>query len=253
MDWRTEIDGILEGTHPRIGRAVLYGLYALIIISTVSIGVETFPNLPPWLTTTLAVLEVVTVAVFTVEYLLRIAIARRKLRYIFSFWGLVDLLAILPFYLSFGMDLRAVRAVRLFRLFRLLKLVRYTHAAERMQAAFRIVREELIIFGTVALVVLYLCALGIYYCEHEAQPDKYATLFDAIWWAAVTMTTVGYGDIYPITIGGRLFTIAVLLIALGVIAVPTGLVSSALARLRTMEAEAARDGEAAAPASPNRQ
>lgn len=251
MDWRHEIEGILEGDHPRVGRTILFLLYGLIVVSTLSIGVETFPDLPEWLAVTLAVIEVVTVAVFTVEYVLRIAIAPNKLRYIFSFWGIIDLLVILPFYLSFGLDLRALRAIRLFRLFRLLKIVRYTHAADRMKAAFRIVREELVIFGTVAVVTLYLCALGIFYCEHDAQPDKYRTIFDAIWWAAVTMTTVGYGDIYPVTAGGRIFTIMVLLIALGVIAVPTGLVSSALARLRTLEAEAA-SAATKEPVSPNR-
>ena len=252
MDWRAEIHGLLEGEHRRYGRIILYVLYGLIIFSTLSIGIETMPDLPEWVRSALVVAEVVTVAVFTVEYVLRIAIAPNKLRYIFSFWGIVDLLAILPFYLSFGFDLRAVRVLRLLRLFRLLKLVRYTHAADRMQAAFRIVREELIIFGTVALVTLYLCAIGIYYCEHDAQPEKFASVFDGIWWAAVTMTTVGYGDIYPVTAGGRVFTVMVLLIALGVISVPTGLVSSALSRLRSLEAEVAAAPAPQAPASPTR-
>ncbi len=106
-------------------------------------------------------------------------------------------------------------------------------------------REELIIFATVAVFALYLCGIAIYYFEHAAQPKAFASVFDGMWWAAVTLTTVGYGDIYPITAGGRMFTILVLFVALGSIAVPTGLVSSALARLRATEDEAAAEPEQA--------
>jgi voltage-gated potassium channel len=231
-DWRHHVEGALEGHHGRLGRAVVFFIYVLIVISVISIGIETDDHLPAWLATLLTVIEWLTVAVFTVEYILRVAIAPRKLGYILSFWGIIDLVAILPFYLSFGIDLRAVRVVRLFRVFRLLKMARYSGAAERMADAFRAVREELIVFGITAVVTLYICAVCIYSFEHEAQPEKFRTIFDALWWASVTLTTVGYGDRYPITVGGRIFTMLMLFVALGVIAVPTGLVSSAMSRLR---------------------
>jgi voltage-gated potassium channel len=86
--------------------------------------------------------------------------------------------------------------------------------------------------------VLYLSAIGIYHFEHDAQPDKFSSVFDSLWWAVVTLTTVGYGDVFPITPGGRLFTFIVLVMGLGVIAVPSGLLASALSRVRAEEAAA---------------
>ena len=231
----------LDGEHPVLGRGVTLLLYALIGLSTISIGIETLPNLPVWATALLGAGEVITVAVFTVEYVLRIAIAPNRLAYIRSFFGIVDLLAILPFYLSLGIDLRALRAFRLLRLFRLFKVARYHRAIRRLARAIHMVREELVVFATVALFTLYLCGIGIYYCEHAAQPKVFASVVDGMWWAAVTLSTVGYGDVYPITAGGRMFTVLVLFIALGAIAVPTGLISAALTRLHAMEEEATAD------------
>lgn len=233
--WKANVEAALEGTHPRLGHSVVWLLQALIIISVLSVGIDTVPGLPDWVHTVLWVEEPIIVAVFTVEYLLRIAIAPHPFAYMRSFWGVVDLLAILPFYLAPGLDLRSARALRLLRLFRLLKLARYSHAAERISNALKLVGEELVVFGFVALIVLYVCAAGIYYFEHDAQPKAFASVFHAMWWAAVTLTTVGYGDVYPITAGGRIFTVFVLIIALGVVALPTGLIASALNRVREEE------------------
>ena len=144
----------------------------------------------------------------------------------------MDLLAILPFYLGLGVDLRSIRVVRLLRLFRLLKITRYSEAIQRLGEAFRVVREELILFGSVALVLLYVSAVGIYYFEKEAQPEEFASIFHSLWWAVITLTTVGYGDFAPETVGGRLFTFVILVVGLGVVAVPTGLLASALSQTR---------------------
>lgn len=232
MDWKTQVRAALEGEHPRLGRSVVFVIFGLIIFSVISVGVETLPQLPQSARSALLMVEVGIVAVFTAEYLLRILTAPRKLRYIFSFWGFVDLIAILPFYLGLALDTRSLRAFRILRMFRLLKLVRYSGAADRIAAAFRMVREELVVFSITSFLTLYFCAIGIYYFENEVQPEKFSSVFDSMWWAAVTLTTVGYGDVYPITVGGRIFTVLVLFVALGVIAIPTGLVSSALARVR---------------------
>lgn len=86
-----------------------------------------------------------------------------------------------------------------------------------------------------ALIFLYLSAVGIYFFEHEAQPQRFASVFDGLWWAAVTLSTVGYGDVYPVTLGGRFFTVCVLLLGMGIVAVPTGLFASALSRVRQGE------------------
>ena len=151
---------------------------------------------------------------------------------------MLDLVSILPFYLVAGVDLRAVRTFRLLRLLRILKLARYSDAIRRLRRAVGIVREELILFLNVALILIFLSAVGIYYFEHDRQPEHFASVFHSLWWAIVTLTTVGYGDTFPITTGGRVFTFFVLFLGLGIVAVPTGLFASALAKAREEEEDA---------------
>lgn len=210
-------------------------IQALIVLSLVSFAMETLPDLSDRTRRLLSVFEVVTVVIFSIEYLTRLALSRPRRAYAFSFFGIVDLLSILPFYLALGLDLRSLRALRLLRLFRILKLARYGTAAKRFQKAFLIAREELILFGAAALIVLYLTAVGIYYCEHEAQPEAFSSIFACMWWAVTTFTTVGYGDIYPVTTGGRIFTSFILVVGLAIVAVPTGLLASALSQARESE------------------
>jgi voltage-gated potassium channel len=162
-----------------------------------------------------------------------LAYAPGRLRFVVSPAGIVDLLAILPFYLSLGIDLRSVRVLRLFRLIRILKLARYNAAIARFKTAFHLIQDELVLFMAMAGVLLYLAAVGIYLFENDAQPDKFPSIFESLWWAVVTLTTVGYGDAYPITVGGRIFTFFVLVIGLGIVALPTGLISSALSQVRS--------------------
>ncbi|MEX2577843.1 MAG: ion transporter [Verrucomicrobiales bacterium] len=212
-----------------------YAIQALIFLSLAAFAIETLPRLSPEWLRYLRIFEVVTVAIFTVEYVMRLFFCRPRLSYAFSFFGAVDLIAILPFYLSTGIDLRSVRAFRLLRLFRLLKLARYSAAMQRFHRAFLIAREELVLFGAVALIVLYLSSVGIYYFERDAQPESFGSVFHALWWSVTTLTTVGYGDMYPITLGGRVLTFFVLIVGLGIVAVPTGLFASALARAREIE------------------
>lgn len=236
MSARQKINDVLSGQNPNWGHGVEYVQLTLIVVSVVSIGVETLPGLPDWLVSTLAVADLAIVLIFTAEYALRIYSAPDRRRYIFSFYGLVDFLAIAPFYAGLlltgiGLDLRAVRALRLLRLFQLLKMTRYTHAVERLGQAFLSVREEVLVFLGTSVAVLYVCALIVFYCEHDAQPEAFASVLDAMWWAAITLTTVGYGDIYPITPLGKFFTVLMLFVALGIIAVPTGLVASALTHI----------------------
>ena len=137
--------------------------------------------------------------------------------------------------LSLGIDLRSIRAFRFLRLLRIWKLARYSSALRRFHRAIKIAKEELVLFFCLTLVLLYLAAMGIYYFENEAQPDAFASVFHSLWWAVCTLTTVGYGDVYPITVGGRLFTFAILVIGLGIIALPSGIVASALSKAREME------------------
>jgi voltage-gated potassium channel len=225
------------GVRPIERRVPLLDLFiqGLIVLTLVASAVETLPDLPSSAQAALHGFDVFSVAVFTVEYLVRISLAKPRRRYAFSFFGIIDLLAILPFYIGLGVDTRAIRAFRLLRLLRLLKLARYSAAIQRFYTALSIAKEELVVYLSATLVLLYLSALGIYYFEHEAQPDKFRSVFDALWWAVATFTTVGYGDVYPITVGGRLFTFFVLLIGLGIVSVPTGIIAAALAKARQLE------------------
>lgn len=207
----------------------------LIILSLITYAIETLPNLSPILRTVLGILETITILIFTVEYLLRLILGKPRWSYARSFFGIIDLVAIAPFYLAIGMDLRSIRTFHLFRVLRVLKLARYSAAIRRFKSAFNIAKEELILFGIASLIVLYLSSVGIYFFEYPAQPDKYSSVFHCAWWAIATLTTVGYGDIYPITMGGRIFTFFVLAVGVGVVAVPSGLIASALARVRDEE------------------
>ncbi|MBK9245432.1 MAG: ion transporter [Burkholderiales bacterium] len=223
------------GHHVSLGRWEL-PIELLVVANLIALAFETLPDLSPFWRQALWSFEVFCAAVYTFEYAVRLHLARPRLKYATSFYGIIDLLAILPFYLMVAFNLQAVRAFRLLRLLRLFKLVRYTKAVQRFRRAFAIARDDLVLFGVSAMIVLYLAAIGIYHFEHEVQPERYASVFDSLWWAVATLTTVGYGDIYPVTPGGRLFTFFVLMLGLGFVAVPSGLIASALSRVRAEEA-----------------
>ncbi len=210
----------------------------LIVYSVVCFSIETLPDLSDETRRFLSLSEYVVTGIFTVEYLYRIYAAKRRLKFIFSFYGLIDLIAILPFYLAFAVDLQSLRIVRLLRVLRVLKLARYNRAFNRFVEALIMSKEELVIFTLASIFMLYLAAVGIYHFEHAAQPDVFRSIFDCMWWAVATLTTVGYGDIYPITVGGRVFTFLVLMLGLGMIAVPTGIVASSLAAVKKRESKA---------------
>jgi voltage-gated potassium channel len=211
-------------------RAFNLVLLALIFISVISFSIETLPNTSEETRRWLFLFEATIVGIFTIEYIFRIVTAERPLKFIFSFYGLIDLLAILPFYLATSLDLRSLRLLRLLRILTLFKLVRYNKAITRFVSAINESKSELFVFSFASAIVLYLSAVGIYHFEHAAQPEVFKSLFDSLWWAVATLTTVGYGDIYPITVGGKIFTFFVLLIGLGLVAVPTGIIASALSR-----------------------
>lgn len=231
------LKSIIERRETKAGLAFDITIQLLIVISMASFSIETMPNLEESTIKILTTIEAVCVILFTIEYLARIIVADNKLKFIFSFFGIIDLVAILPFYLSTGIDLRSIRAFRFLRLFRILKLARYSKAIVRLKNAFVIAREEFILFFIMTALLLYLASIGIYYFENEAQPDVFTSVFTSMWWAVSTLTTVGYGDIYPVTVGGRIFTFFILIIGLGFVSVPAGLISSALSRAREMEKE----------------
>jgi len=219
---------IIEGTDTKAGRAFDLSIQILIVYSLITYSISTLPGLGETSQQFLHISQLVVVAVFTVEYLLRILVADSKLKYIFSFYGIIDLIAILPFYITFTVDLRAIRIVRLLRVFRIFKMARYIRAVERFGIAFKSIKEELLVFFGATFFLIYLSAVGIYNFEHDVQPEAFKSIFHSLWWAVATLTTVGYGDIIPITLGGKIFTFFILMIGLSIIAVPAGLLAVAL-------------------------
>ena len=213
----------------KIGKRFDIFIQTLIVLSIISFSIETLPELDSSVLEILDLFELITVILFTIELILRLFLTSPP-KYLFSFYGLIDLLAILPFYLSTGFDLRTVRVFRLFRLFRIFKLFKYGRAIDRLVEAFSEIKKELIIFLIGTIFFIYLSSIGIYYFESQAQPELFKSVFHSMWWAVTTLTTVGYGDMYPVTIGGKLFTTLIVFIGMGMVAVPTGLFASAVSK-----------------------
>ena len=116
---------------------------------------------------------------------------------------------------------------------------RYSKAIQRFHSAFLLSKEQIALFFSITTILLFIGAVGIYYFERDAQPDKFVSIFHSLWWSVITLTTVGYGDIYPVTIGGRFFTIVVLMVGIGIVAVPAAIVTAALSQAQNFEREEA--------------
>ena len=179
------------------------------------------------------ILDIGFLTLFTVEYLLRIWGAPKKRAFIFSFFGIVDLLAILPAMLFLLPHFRMLRILRFLRIFRILKVTRFILAVDRLTTALNDVKTELFALVILSLMFVYLAACGIHYFEKDTQPEAFGSIFSSMWWAIVTLTTIGYGDVYPITVGGRVFAALVAFVGVGIIAIPAGLLASVLTEART--------------------
>lgn len=212
-------------------------LIVLISLSAISIILESVPAYQRFFEEDLYWFEILTITLFTIEYLARVWAAPDsdnapdrgdwsiRLRYIFTPMALIDLLAILPFYLAFffPFDLRFLRVVRLFRVF---KLTRYSSA---MTALLGVLREESSSFAAALFVLgvlLILASSGIYLIEHDIQPEAFGSIPAAMWWAMATLTTVGYGDVTPVTPLGKLFGSCITIIGVAMVAIPAGILAS---------------------------
>lgn len=213
-------------------------IMALIFLSILSIVLESFQSIHDRFGFVFSVFEVISVSVFSVEYLLRIWTAdllypsakHPRLKYVFSLMALVDLAAILPFFLPFiSVDLRFLRMARLFRLFRLLrvfKLGRYVDALITVTTVIKKSSSQLIVSVALCLFVMLFSAIVMYTVENPVQPEQFPNVIASLWWAICTLTTVGYGDIYPVTDVGRFFASIISLVGIGIIAIPTGIIAA---------------------------
>lgn len=221
-------------------------ILTLIVFSVLSVFICTF-TIPDWLFRILIRIEFVSIIIFTVEYALRIWTAnllypeinpvRARIRYITSPMAIIDLISILPFLVPVlhTYNLVGVRVFRLVRLLRIFKLNRYSDALAAIGDVFRRKAQQMIASVFFVLMVLVLASLLIYYAEHDAQPDQFTNAFSGLWWAVATLTTVGYGDLYPITPLGRFLGAIIALLGIGVVAVPTSILSAGF--METLEKE----------------
>ena len=222
---KNRIKNIIESQDSRLGYLFDMFIQFLIILSIIAFSIETIPDLSKKTIYILNLFELSAIIFFSLEYLLRFYVSDKKISYILSFYGMVDLVAILPFYISSGIDLRSIRSVRLLRL---VKLFRFNKSLILLKKAFIKIKNELSLFMFITLILIFISSAGIYMFENAAQPDDFKSIFHCMWWAICTLTTVGYGDVYPITTGGKIFTSIISIIGIGVIAIPTGLLASSL-------------------------
>lgn len=216
-------------------------IYFLIVINIVSLILASYEETYLAYQSIFDYIESFSIVIFTIEYLLRIWTAnlhreykgntawKKRLYFMTSWLGIIDLLAILPFYLPlfFVFDLRVLRILRLLRLLRVFKLIRYSKALRIISSVLKETRAELGITIFVTFILLILSSTLMYYIEHDAQPEQFASIAHSFWWAVATLTTVGYGDVYPVTMLGKILSAIIALIGIGFVALPTGIISSA--------------------------
>lgn len=222
--------------HTLISKLVNGTIIITILSTVIAIMLGSDPNINRQYHSSLQHIEVFSASLFIIEYIARLYVApldpryiglnnwRARLRYALSFFAIIDFIAIVPFLLSFFyFDFRILRLLRLLRIF---KLTRYNSA---MNTLFTVIKQEMNSFISVIFVlsvVLIIAATGIYYCEHNAQPQHFGSILESMWWAIVTLTTVGYGDVYPITPLGKLFSAIIMIVGIGLIALPAGILAS---------------------------
>lgn len=251
-----------------IGSAIM----ALIILSIIAVILESDANLSLSYHNIFLYFEVIAVAVFTLEYLSRMYTAtlaypdhkgfRAVLQYMTSPMAIIDFLAIVPFYIELGiliyttyfldgesstgmLDLRFIRVLRLMRLLRIFKLNRYNSSMQMIGDVIKEEKEKLFITIFITGILLVLSSAIIFTVEHDQQPEQFPNIYSSMWWAIATLTTVGYGDVYPVTPMGKMLAGVIALLGIGLVALPTGILSGSFvaAIKKKKEEEAAERNE----------
>lgn len=234
---------IFSGEPPtRMHEVVSKVLLAAILLSVAAIVVESEPGISQEVRQILALADTVFLTVFTVEYVLRVWSCVGDPEYAHPVWGrlrymmrpmmIIDLLAIAPMILvGLGVDLRSLRMFRLVRLFRVLKLSRYITAIERLGRVFQRQRGQLLLTVGVVVFLLLLSSTLMYEVEHHAQPEAFSSISATMWWSVASLTTVGYGDIYPITPLGKILAGIAAILGVGLVALPAGILASGFSEI----------------------
>jgi voltage-gated potassium channel len=229
--------------HPELGntkwdRLINIFIIVLIVLNVVAVMLETIPEIYEPNKEFFHLFDVASVVIFTIEYVLRVWSANHEQRFRHSMWGrirymltpgaIIDLLAILPFYIYglVGFDLRVLRILRLMRFLRLFRLTAYMKATRLVINVFKATRNELLLSLVLALFLVVISSSLVYFAEHPAQPDKFSSIPATLWWSVVTLTTVGYGDMIPITLWGKIFTGVILMAGVALFALPAGIITA---------------------------
>ena len=232
---------IVEGAQPGDRASEIFDIFiiSLICLNVVALIVETVEEVHQVSPQAFRIFEIISVVIFTVEYLLRVWSCTTDEKYGHPVWGrlrfavspvaFIDSLAILPFYIALfvslsPLDLRFLRAVRL--LARIARLSRYSSGIHTLARVIRAKSAELLTVIGFLLIMLLMASSLMFFAENEAQPDKFANIPQAMWWSIITLTTVGYGDVFPITAGGRLLAGVIAILGIGLFALPAGILGS---------------------------
>lgn len=239
--FRRYVYNVLEVSEDKKGASWYFdiALTALIALNTIAIILQSVKSLDRQYNDIFETFELFSTLFFSIEYALRIWATVEndsykdpltgRLRFALTPLAIIDLLAILPFYLTLlTVDLRFMRIIRLFRLFRLFKVVRYVSAINVIGSAFKKKKEQLIVSIVFILCLLLIISCVMYYTENDAQPDNFSSIPQTMWWGVSTLTTVGYGDVYPITPLGKFLGGVIAILGIGLFALPTGILASGL-------------------------
>jgi voltage-gated potassium channel len=230
--WRTRAYDIIFQTDTRAGQAFDLGLLTVIVISVIMVCLETVKPFADEHRQGMLVVEWMLTGMFTVEYMMRLIVVRQPRKYALSFMGLIDLITLLASYLSLifadFQAFQAIRALRLLRVFRVFQLGHMAKEGARLGKALSDSRYKIGVFLGTVLIAIVLQGAIVYFVEHEVN-EKFSSIPKAIYWATVTLTTVGYGDISPITPAGQFIATLLMLLGYGIIAVPTGIVTAEIA------------------------
>ena len=213
-------------------------IISLVIINVIIIFLDTFKNIHKYIEPYYIIIDTVSIIVFTIEYVLRIWTSplmypdltpfRARIKYITSAKAIIEFIALFSFYLPLFTyhNLKFIRIIRLFRILSLLKINRYSHALEDLGNVIK--RKSLQLLSSIFIVgvLIIFSALLMYHIENDAQPESFNNAYSSLWWTIATLTTVGYGDIYPVTVLGKLLGIFISLLGIALIAIPTGIISA---------------------------
>lgn len=228
-----------KGGHGRkFNRIFDFTIMSLIVLSLISIILESTPEIYLKYEAVLYGFNAFSIVIFSIEYAMRVYVShlthpsssrlKSASKFIFSTYGLIDLFAILPFFLPMliKVDLRFLRALRLTRFLRILKLNRYNDSLNLIWTVIKEKRSELAVTGFLTFLILMIASFLMYHIEGDKQPEAFSNILDSFWWAVATLTTVGYGDIYPITGLGKFISGLIAILGIGIVALPTGIIGA---------------------------